>query len=290
MSVDKFGRYLHHMTVKEHVGKAEGFPLTATGDYDFANKRIKFAKDPIDDLDVVNFTTLKRYSLPIQDDTVNAQMKRFVNVKDPISKADAATKHYVDNTNPFTKIPGKMSYSIGQNNITDLAYPVDEKDAVNVKFVQDLCLVYGEHIDARDKLVVNVNTPINDKDAANKLYVDQKPPNIPLTTNGYYFYHTRIHGVGDPVLPTDAVSLKYLKSNVLCKKGNIFEGSKLVISNIAQPVQIDDAVSKRYLKEVLGDLGFTIYSKIRKSRTNMSVESEWKAKVLESSWSELFEA
>lgn len=53
--------------------------------------------------------------------------------------------------------------------------------------------------------------------------------------------------IGLPAENDDAINRQYLNENALCKTGNVFDGKKLIISNIAEPRNVDDAVSKRYL-------------------------------------------
>lgn len=51
---------------------------------------------------------------------------------------------------------------------------------------------------------------------------------------------------------------------------------------------MDDGVSKRYLKEVLGELGYTIYSKVHSGRANLHDTTDWKNKALDLSWDDMF--
>ena len=56
MSVDKFGRFSKRARLSVSSG-AQGFKLTADGDYDVENKRIKNLENPVENHDAIN----KRY-------------------------------------------------------------------------------------------------------------------------------------------------------------------------------------------------------------------------------------
>lgn len=251
MVLDKFGRHRDKAQAPVRGPKGDGFVLTSDGDYDIQRKRLKFVKEPVDGEDAVNFNTLnnlKANVLLVGRTRISAKGKRISNLGKPAISDDAVTKGYVDSMVPL-KNSQTSSYSFHQYNIKDLAYPKNDGDGVNLKYVKDNCLVYNKEIDANGKKITNVEAPVK---------------------------------------PSDAVTLKYMTANALCKNKNVFDGQKSIISNVAVPVNVDDAVSKRYLKEVLGDLGFTIYKRLHSGRTALPKEIDWKSNVLTLSWSDLF--
>lgn len=251
MVLDKFGRHRDKTQVPGRGPKGDGFVLTSEGDYDIQRKRLKFVKEPLDPEDAVNFSTLnnlKANVLLVGRARISAKGKRIGNLGKPVIADDAVTKGYVDSVVPL-KNSQTNSYSFHQYNIKDLAYPKNDGDGVNLKFVKDNCLVYNKEIDAKGKKITNLESPVN---------------------------------------PNDAVTLNYLTANALCKNKNVFDGQKSIISNVAVPVNVDDAVSKRYLKEVLGDLGFAIYKRLHSGRSALPKEIDWKSNVLTLSWSDLF--
>lgn len=231
--------------------KREGLKLTSDGNYDLQRKRIKFLKDPVDSEDAVNLSTLKANFLPLTTSKLNVQYRRIINVGKPASGSDAATKQFVEYLVPLKNVKNK-SYSVHQYNVKDVAYPQSDGDAVNLKYVKDKCLILDKEIDAKNKIITNLASATK---------------------------------------PSDAVTLEFIKNNTLFKnKSNEFDGRKCTISNILSPVNIDDVVSKRYLKEVLGELGYTLYSRItsKTGRASLHDSSDWKAKVLNFSWDDLF--
>lgn len=95
--------------------------------------------------------------------------------------------------------------------------------------------------------------------------------------------------IGLPTENDDAINRQYLNDNALCKTGNVFDGKKLIVSNIAEPRNADDAVSKRYLKSALSELAYAVYSNVHKGRDSLLSSAEWDNQVNRSvSWKELF--
>lgn len=278
MSVDKFGRFSER--------KREGIKLTSNGDYDLERKRIKFLKDPIDPEDAINLLTLKANCLPMTTTKLGVQNRRIINVGKPTSGSDAATKQFVENLIPLKNVQTK-SYSVHQYNVKDVAYPKSDGDAVNLKYVKDKCLMYDKDIDAKNKIIINLQTPIKPDDAVNLKYVQEKclMNDVEIDARG-----KTITNLQSPHKLSDAVNLDYMRANTMYKKINTFDGQKCTISNIASPINIDDVVSKRYLKEVFGDLGYTVYSKITPTtgRASLHDSADWKSKVLNFSWDDLF--
>lgn len=240
MSVDKFGRFSN--------GRRVGLKLTKNNDYDMQKKLVKFVKDPVDSEDVVNLRTLKATTLPSNKLKISAQKKRIVNVNAPQDATDAATKGFVEGLIPL-KNTTNSSYSVHQFNIKDVAYPKSDGDAVNLKYIKDNCLVVDANIDAKNKIITNIQSPVK---------------------------------------ASDAVTLNFIKNNTLFKDKNKFDAQKCTISNLNSPVDMDDGVSKRYLKEVLGELGYTIYSKVHSGRANLHDTTDWKNKALDLSWDDMF--
>lgn len=292
MSVDKFGRYATSGKSKVVRGpKGEGFVLNADGDYDIQRKRLKLVNNPLDELDAVNLKSLRENSISLNRDGVyDAGNKRITNVSAPQVDTDCVNIAYFKRKTPLQH-KSKPSYSFHQYNIKDVAYPVDDGDAVNLTFVKNNCPLFDTgKVDFKGYVLSQVRDPIKGSDGATKTYVDSKGP---YSTKTYWtFSNKRLVSVGDPKDLNDAVTVRYMNDNSLCKLGNgikQFDGKAHTISNIANPLQLDDAVNKRYLKQVLADLGYAIYSNIHKGRSSLTPADQWKSQVLDNStWDNLF--
>ena len=177
MGVDKFGRYAGEEGKAVRGPKGDGFDLTASGDFDVKNKRMCNVADPVDTGDSVNLNTLTKTIEPClrlnkkrSYDAMNAVIS---NVGIPTENGDAVTMGYVQ-----AKFPKQLhdSYSVHQFRIQDLAYPITDADATNVKYVKDTCVLFD-------------NTIINGK-------------------------NLRMTNLKDPIKPSDAVTLRHMVTNV----------------------------------------------------------------------------
>ena len=125
--------------------------------------------------------------------SLNMNGNTLYNVFDPVNPQDVATKEYVDNTKGSgvigRKINGAASITenlnfIGKYKLKNLPEPVDEGDAVNRKYVDDLVnlksafVLKNEVYDAKGSIYMRKNKlgglrePTQDGEAATKKYVD----------------------------------------------------------------------------------------------------------------------
>lgn len=158
MSIDKFGRTLHTTRIRAARGPpGVGYKLTADGDYDIENKRLKNINYPIDELDACN----KKYVDELQTNAIvldsdknffNARNLRISNVAEPANDHDVCTKNYLDN-----------SFELYREKILNTALHLDDK---------------GEIFDAGMRRVGQLALPISDNDAAHKFYVDETVKNL----------------------------------------------------------------------------------------------------------------
>lgn len=257
MSVDKFGRFSEEKFKRSLRGpKGEGFSLTPEGEYDIKNKRLKFVQDPVDEKDAVNLNTLEKSTMLYGDRGFNANNNRIVNVRTPESDGDVATKSYVDNNIPFTS--NKVKYwSFSNKRLAAVSDPKDMSDVVNLQY-------FEKHIPVK-------------------------------TESSWGFGNKRLANTALPQETSDAVNVEYLFNNVLCKRpvkystvgetsfhhSSEFDAQGHVISNIGKPRNLDDVVTKRYLKEALADLGYAIYHELCKKRsmdlpTVLTKSNDWK--------------
>lgn len=304
MNVDKFGRYTYtgmtidkfgrHQTRERLRGpKGDGFKLTEQGDYDIENKRLVNVSDPASATDGVNFKTVQsQLSSCIRlngEDLFDARHRRICNVNDPVRSTDVLTKGYYESQPPY-RFDETSSYSFHEYKLQNVGNPVDDGDAVNLRYVNSKTIVESKDgvWNADSKRVTNVGLPQKDNDAVTKAYLVDKIPQT--TTEGWDFSNGRLQRIGTPVELSDAVNLNYTKENCLSK---LTEGKNDAryrnISNLAKPQELDDAVSKRYLKAVLADMGYALYKSINHKVMTQPIAVEvWKNNVMETRWEDLF--
>jgi hypothetical protein len=292
MTIDKFGRH----TAKERLRgpKGEGFKLTEDGSYDMENKRLVNVSDPTQESDCANLKTvqtqLKNCMTSFDDsESFDAQNKRISNTKDPVLKDDVVTKGYFNSHTPF-RFDDTLHYSFHQYRLGDLGPPQDDSDAVTLSYVKNETITKkGSTWDCNGVPLKNVGKPKEDGDAVNLLYVTN---HIPKKSNlGWSFSGKKLQKVGTPEEPDDAINIAYFQEYSMDKtKTGDFDAKKCKITNLGIPSDLDDAVSKRYLKTVLSELGYVVYKSIMKkgARSRLVSPEQWKSKVLESSWENLF--
>lgn len=294
MSVDKFGRHSHRSFVAQKGLKGEGFHLTPLGDYDVLNRRLQRVNDPAEDGDAVNLKTfhlgLSRCVQLTTDSTCfDAQLRRINNAGDPIERSDLVTKGFLEESVPL-RDQQRKAYSVHQFTLKDLAYPENGGDAVNLNYISNNCLLRnGDKVfDANGGTIRNLKDPTKGPEVATKTYVDA---HTPVKKNNYWsFGNKRLVSVAGPINPNDVTTLDYVTRQTLCleKTSVAYDAKKKTIANVGKPRDLDDVVSKRYLKEVLADLGYSVYANLHRGRANIMPADQWKAKVLESGWDELF--
>jgi len=293
MTIDKFGRH----TAKERLKgpKGEGFKLTEDGNYDMENKRLVNVSDPIQETDCANLKTvqthLKTCITAIDDsETFDARYKRITHAKDPVAKDDVVTKGYLHNNTPF-RFDDSLHYSFHQYRVADLGPPEADSDAVTLSYVKNETLKkLNSGWNCNGLPLKNIGKPKDDGDAINRLYFNSHVPKASKT--GWSFSGRKLQKVGTPEALDDAVNVAYFQEYSMDQtKTGDFDAKKRRITNLKIPSEIDDAVSKRYLKTVLSELGYVVYKSLMKQKGRSSeLESpeQWKGKVLESSWENLF--
>ena len=161
----------------------------------------------------------------------------------PTQDGDVTNKKYVDDT--FFK-KGE-SLDLGNNRITLLGDPVDNKDAVNKSWVQS-------------------NAPGLKQATADSRYVQQSNPNITAELD---MTNHKITKLADPTLLTDAANKRYVDSNAginqatadgLClqKGGGTLTGELDMgnnkITNVGSPASDSDVTTKKWTVDLLSTL------------------------------------
>lgn len=113
-----------------------------------------------------------------------------------------------------------------------------------------LCL-NGEDWDARDKRITNVANPIEDKDAVNLKHVKEHTIYLDPTDDTWDARHKRIKNVAKPINPEDAVNKQYLEDETihLNHSTNKWEGKMKTLANLDDPKEPKDAVNLEYLEK-----------------------------------------
>lgn len=262
MTIDKFGRHDSKRFRGVQGPKGEGFNLTPEGDYDVKSKRLRHVHIPVEGSDAVNLQYLHQTCLTSSgvNDAFDAGGKGISRVDGPKDADDVVTLRYFQDKTP-RKEEGKDSYSFRNCTLKDVAMPVDEGDAVNLGHIRDRCLQYGvtnsmrPHIDARKNVIKNLSEPIDGHDASTKEYVDTKAPG-----GNHYLWdlrYRRLTNCSQPIDGNDAVTLDYF--NNWCPKvdatESVWKFLSYRLSDVGEPLNLDDVVTKRYMKSALMSFG-----------------------------------
>jgi hypothetical protein len=290
MTIDKFGR--HSNTERLKGPKGEGFKLNQDGSYDMQNKRLTNLSDPLSESDGANLKTVKSHlgaclQLTDKNEFFDAQNKRIANVQGPENVGDVVTlKHFLSNT------PLKLAdnYVFDNHRISNVGKARYEGDAVNLKVLRENAVNKKEdgNWDCKEKRLTNVADPLDPNDVVTKSYLFD---NIPVKSKkSYNFSSYKLRMIGHPEELSDAVNVEYMQKNSLIKSADsVFDAGSSRIKNTAKPQELDDVINKRYLKTVLSELGYELYKSVhKKERKRLTPPEEWKSKVLESTWEELF--
>lgn len=204
MSIDKFGRYLTNEDGDRiPVKQSTGITLSATGEFDAKEKRIKNLANPLfnNDAATVDFVMKKtnscmRLKVSGYFDARNSFIRK---VKDPVDKDDAVNKRYLDSLIPIKLYDG---YSVGNLKVKDVAFPTNNGDAVNLQYITNHCVTYGSGvINGNNNIIKHIKDGTADSDAATVAYVKRemeeyktKIEKTIINLGSALFHH--IHGSG----------------------------------------------------------------------------------------------
>jgi hypothetical protein len=166
------------------------------------------------------------------DGNVDIDSHYIVGVLDPVSDAQAANKHYVDNrvVDQILELSGDVSGTgaIGLPLVTTLELTLDEISCVG-------------DVDINSHYISGVLDPVSAAQAANKNYVDTKFAAVPssITLTGDV---TGTGATGTPFATTLATTL----NNVPVPTGNVSLNS-FKITNLLNPTLAQDGATKNYV-------------------------------------------
>ena len=209
--------------------------------------------------------------------SLNMNGNNLYNVIDPVNPQDVATKEYVDNTKGSAIIGKKINNAVsikesldftGKHKMKNLPEPVDDGDAVNKKYVDDVIqkqfidendnIVFGRDINMESKKIFSLPEPMQGDEPATKKYVDDlqtqyidQKGNIKFNRN-INVSNQRIFALKEPKKPYEAANKKYVDDNI--NKRIEEEKDKFLPQ---------DPVTKQYVDEAIKDLvgGDTLVSK-----------------------------
>ena len=184
---------------------------------------------------------------PVLANNLDVDSNRVINLSDPITAQDAATKNYVDTeiTNLGT---GTLLSNIVEDTTPQLGGNLDV-NGFRLTSVNDIVLNPNDNVDVMLSRIVNVSTPTDAFDAANKSYVDglfasasmsgidnvveDTTPQLGGNLDAQTF---RINNLGDPILAQDAASKNYVDTEIIAL--GLGTASQLDISDVVQTSDI----------------------------------------------------
>lgn len=108
----------------------------------------------------------------------------------------------------------------------------------------------------------------------------------------YNFRNKRLGQIGTPSHIHDAVTLKYFQENNINLDGakKNWDADDKRLTNLAKPYALNDAVNKRYVKEALADLAFSLYKQMNSGARAAPDQDDWRLQVVQetSTWDQLF--
>ena len=305
MPVDKFGRMSDLKTkdtgvsltyINNNYVRSDGkTPLT--GSLDMRGNTIYNVADPVNPQDVVTKVYVDntkgsgvigrktKDGVSIKENMDFLGKQRIKNLPDPVNDHDAVTKKYVDtSTTPFlkldqTKYNTKGDIDMGdQFTVLNVKTPIDDNHIVDKKYVDEMdnlktAFVFKNNsYYAKDGIIMRKNKlgglrePLQDGEAANKKYVDDKVKNIFIDENDNIAFGlnvdmegNQILGLPEPATDQEPATKKYvddLQTQNIDEKGNFkFERSinldRNRIFSMKEPTKPSEGANKKYVDDTI---------------------------------------
>ena len=305
MPVDKFGRMSDLKTkdtgvsltyINNNYVRSDGqTPLT--GSLDMRGNTLYNVADPVNPQDVVTKVYVDntkgsgvigrktKDGVSIKENMDFLEKQRIKNLPAPVDPKDAVSREYVDTTTtPFLKLD-QTKYNTkgdidmgGQFTVLNVKTPIDDNHIVDKKYVDEMhnlnsAFVFrnGEYY-AKGELIMRKNKlgglqePINDGEAANKKYVDNKVKNHFIDVNDNIAFGlnvdmegNQILGLPEPLTDQEPATKKYvddLQNQYIDKRGNINFGRNINLDNkrffaLKDPKKNYEATNKKYVDDTI---------------------------------------
>ena len=305
MPVDKFGRMSDLKTkdtgvsltyINNNYVRSDGeTPLT--GSLDMRGNTLYNVADPVNPQDVVTKVYVDNTKgsgvigrktgngVSIKENLDFLGKQRIKNLPDPVNEKDAATKEYVDTTTtPFLKLD-QTKYNTkgdidmgGQFNVLNVKTPIDDNHITNKKYVDEMdnlnsafAFKNGSYyakggIIMRKNKLGGLREPMQDGEAANKKYVDDKVKNLFLDENDNITFGlnvdmegNQILGLPEPATDQEPATKKYvddLQTQNVDEKGNIKFGRSINLDrnrifSMKEPTKPSEGANKKYVDDTI---------------------------------------
>ena len=305
MPVDKFGRMSDLKTkdtgvsltyINNNYVRSDGeTPLT--GSLDMRGNTIYNVADPVNPQDVVTKVYVDntkgsgvigrktKDGVSIKENMDFLGKQKIKNLPDPVDEKDAVTKEYVDTTTtPFlkldqTKYNTKGDIDMGdQFTVLNVKTPIDDNHIVDKKYVDEMdnlksafAFKNGSYY-AKGGLIMRKNKlgglrePLQDGEAANKKYVDDKIQNLFLDENDNIAFGlnvdmegNQILGLPKPATDQEPATKKYvddLQTQNVDEKGNIKFGRSINLDrnrifSMKEPTKPSEGANKKYVDDTI---------------------------------------
>ena len=305
MPVDKFGRMSDLKTkdtgvsltyINNNYVRSDGkTPLT--GSLDMRGNTLYNVADPVNPQDVVTKVYVDntkgsgvigrktKDGVSIKENLDFLGKQKIKNLPDPVNDHDAATKEYVDTTTtPFLKLD-QTKYNTkgdidmgGQFTVLNVKTPIDDNHIVDKKYVDEMdnlnsafAFKNGSYY-AKGGLILRKNKlgglrePLQDGEAANKKYVDDKIQNLFIDENDNIAFGlnvdmegNQILGLPEPATDQEPATKKYvddLQTQNVDEKGNIKFGRSINLDrnrifSMKEPTKPSEGANKKYVDDTI---------------------------------------
>ena len=305
MPVDKFGRMSDLKTkdtgvsltyINNNYVRSDGeTPLT--GSLDMRGNTLYNVADPVNPQDVVTKVYVDNTkgsgvigrkvgdAVSIKENLDFLGKQRIKNLPDPVNDHDAVTKEYVDTTTvPFlkldqTKYNTKGDIDMGdQFTVLNVKTPIDDNHIVDKKYVDEMDnlksafdFINGVYY-AKGGIIMKKNKlgglrePLQDGEAANKKYVDDKTKNLFINENDNIAFGLNVDmegnqvlGLPEPTTDQEPATKKYvddLQTQHVDEKGNIKFGRNVNLDNkrifaMKEPRKANEGANKKYVDDTI---------------------------------------